>query len=174
MGIRWRNHVPARGFTLLELILVMIILCTVLAMAAPSLRGFFSSKQINDISEHIMIMTRYAKVQAIFKSNLYRVNFDMTKRLYWISCLDEGEYERLQSDFGNYYQIPEDIKFEFENVNKVGGIYYLQFDPKGYSSQSRIRLEDDKDNILEIVCRTPSENYELVKIYNEQEYAVEY
>ena len=29
--------------TLLELILVMLILSTVLAMAAPSLRGFFTS-----------------------------------------------------------------------------------------------------------------------------------
>lgn len=161
------------GFTLLELILVMIILCTVLAMAAPSLRGFFSSRQINDISENILTMTRYAKVQAIFDSNMYRVNFDMTRRLYWISSLSDSQYERLKTDFGNYCQIPEDMKFQFENVSKEGAIYYLQFDPKGYSSQCRIRLQDNKDNILEIICRTPSENYELVKIYNGEEYDID-
>ena len=167
-----KHFVGRKAFTLLELILVMIILSTVLAMAAPSLRGFFSSRQINDISEHILSMTRYAKIQAIFNSNIYRVNFDLTRRLYWVSSLSQtkGDYERLENQFANYYSIPEDIEFDFKNVSKDGGAYYLQFDPKGYSTQSYIRLTDSKDNILEIICRSPSENYELVKIYNGEEY----
>ena len=103
MTIRRKHPVGSKAFTLLELILIMIVLCTVLAMAAPSLRGFFSSRQLNDITEQILAMTRYAKVQSVFESRYYRVNFDPHQRLYWISSLRESQYERLDNNFGNLY-----------------------------------------------------------------------
>lgn len=162
--------VRLRAFTLLELILVMIILCTVLAMAAPSLRGFFSSRQLNDMSEQIVIMTRFAKVHSIFDSNYYRINFDPNMRQYWISSLSGSQYERLKNSFGRYYPIPAEIEIDFEDVDYEGGIYFLQFNPQGYSRESRIRLTDNKENILEIVCHSPPENYEILKIYNGKEY----
>ena len=170
MNARRKQYVRLKAFTLLELILVMIILCTVLAMAAPSLAGFFSSRQVSDVAEHILVMTRYAKVQAIFSSNIYRIYFDPMKRRYWVSSLSESEYERLENGYGNYYPMPTDIEFEFEDVEKDGGTYYLQFDPKGYSRESRIRLLDERGNELEIICRSPSENYEVLKIHNGEEY----
>jgi Tfp pilus assembly protein FimT len=51
--------------TLLELILVMVILSTVLAMAAPSLRGFFASRRTQDTAAQILALTQLARSQAI-------------------------------------------------------------------------------------------------------------
>ena len=159
---------PARNgaFTLLELILIMIILCTVLAMAAPSLRGFFSSRQLNDISEQIIAMTRYAKNQSIFESCPYRVNFDPYKRHYWISSLRQSQFERLNDHFGNLYSIPAEIDLSFYQVDYDNGVYYFEFDTEGYSKEAALRLKDNQDNILEIVCYSPAENYEIVEIIN--------
>lgn len=164
------HPVRLRAFTLLELILVMIILCTVLAMAAPSLRGFFSSRQLNDFSEQIIIMTRYAKVHSVFDGNYYRISFDPGEGIYWMSSLNGSQYERLENNFGKYYQIPSEIEMDFDKIEGENGIYYLTFNPRGYSSESRIRLEDNQENILEIVCYSPPENYKAVKIYNNKEY----
>jgi len=161
----YRKHpVRAKGFTLLELILVMIILCTVLAMASPSLRGFFSSRQLNDMTEQIQAMTRYAKVQSVFESRYYRVNFDSHKRLYWISSLRESQYERLENNFGNLHSIPLEIDISFYNLHYDKGIYYFEFDPEGYSKEAAVRLKDNQDNIQELVCYSPAENYEIVEI----------
>lgn len=165
-----RNHpVGAKAFTLLELILIMIILCTVLAMAAPSLRGFFSSRQLNDISEQILAMTRYAKVQAVFESRYYRVNFDPYERFYWISSLRASQYERLDTNFGNVYSIPTEIDMSFDNVSYDNGIYYFEFDPGGYSKEAAVRLKDNQDNVQEVVCYSPAENYEIVEIFDGKE-----
>lgn len=166
-----RSHHAAKpkAFTLLELILVMIILCTVLAMAAPSLKGFFSSRQLNDISEQILTMTRYAKVHSVFEGNPYRINFDLSRRYYWLSSLNGSQYERLKNNFGRYFSIPTEIDVDFKDLENENGVYYFSFSPQGYSKPSRIRLEDNRDNILEIVCYSPIENYEIVKIYNGQE-----
>lgn len=167
----YRRHsvIRSKAFTLLELILVMIILCTVLAMAAPSLRGFFSSRQLNDMAEQILIMTRYAKVQSIFEGTPYRISFDLSLRRYWISSQKESQYERLKNNFGRYFPIPTEIRIDFDNVNNDNGLYVLGFDPQGYSKECRIRLEDNQENILEIVCYSPAENYEIVKTYNNKE-----
>jgi len=162
-----RKHpVGAKAFTLLELILIMIILCTVLAMAAPSLRGFFTSRQLNDITEQILAMTRYAKVQSVFEGRYYRVNFDSPRRLYWISSLRESQYQRLDTNFGNLYSIPKEIDISFYNVSYDNGIYYFEFDPEGNSKEGAVRLKDNQDVIREITCYSPAENYEIVEIIN--------
>lgn len=169
MSIRRKHPVGAKAFTLLELILIMIILCTVLAMAAPSLRGFFSSRQLNDITEQILAMTRYAKVQSVFESRYYRVNFDPQQRLYWISSRRESQYQRLDSNFGNLYSIPADIDITFDNVSYENGLYYFEFNPEGYSKEAAVRLKDNQDTIQEVVCYSPAENYEIVEIINGKE-----
>lgn len=159
-----------RGFTLLELILVMIVLCTVLAMAAPSLSGFFSSRQVNDMSEHILMMTRYARLHGIFDSRPHRVNFDLNRQCYWISSITDSQYEPLKTSFGNYFQIPTEITLDFEDVETDGsGVYYLPFNAKGYSREGRVRLEDNRENVLEIVCWSPAEHYEIINPYDDEQ-----
>jgi prepilin-type N-terminal cleavage/methylation domain-containing protein len=159
------NKLLVNGFTLLELILVMIIICTVLAIASPSLKGFFSSRQINDAAEQIMAVTRYAKTRSIYESNYYRVNFDLSKRQYWLSVLKESEYVRLENDFGRSFSIPRDIELEFVNLGRDGSIYYLEYDPQGYCRPCKIRMEDTSNNIIELVCHSPAENFVLVEVY---------
>lgn len=166
-----KHRVGIKAFTLLELILIMIILCTVLALAAPSLRGFFSSRQLNDISERILVMTRYAKTQAVFESRYYRVNFDMAsdQRRCWISVMNESQYQYLNTSFGNDFKIPSDIKMTFDNVLEESGVNYFEFDPKGYSKAGWVQLEDQQGNIMAVVCNSPSEYFEIAEIVNGEE-----
>lgn len=168
--LKYRKHrVEVRAFTLLELILIMIILCTVLAMAAPSLRGFFSSRQLNDVAEQILVMTRYAKTQSVFQSRFYRLNFDVDQRRCWISVLSENQYEPLKESFGNDFSLSEDVTVTFENVLQEDGVYYFEFNPAGYTKAGWVRLEDNQGNILEVVCYSPSEYFEIADIVNGKE-----
>lgn len=171
MFIRGYNRVLVRhGFTLLELILVMIILCTVLGMATPSLRGFFSSRQIKDIGEQMVALTQYAKTQSVYRSQYYRMNFDLDKRKYWLSALEKSEYKRLENDFGSKFTIPADIEIDFENFSREASLFYVEFNPEGYSKQCRIILEDDKRNYIDVVCYGPAENFEMVeRIYGKKD-----
>jgi Tfp pilus assembly protein FimT len=164
MAAKQTHNGRIKAFTLLELILIMIILCTVLAMAAPSLRGFFSSHQLNDVAEQILVMTRYAKIQSVFQSRFYRVNIDKNEHRCWISVLSENEYEPLMQSFGNDFLIPPDIKLSFDDVLERAGIYYFEFNPQGYSKVGRVRLEDNQGNVLDIVCYSPSEYFEIIEV----------
>lgn len=169
MTDRPKHYGGKAGFTLLELILIMIILCTVLAMAAPTLRGFFSSHQLNDVAEQIIVMTRYARIQSAFQGRTYRVNIDMHKRLSWISVLSENRHETLKQSMGNDFSIPSDITVTFENVPDEGGVYYFEFYPSGYARPGRMRLEDNQRNVLDVVCYSPSEQFEIIEVVDGRE-----
>ena len=90
MNARPRQYDGDRGFTLLELILVMVILSTVLAMAAPSLRGFFASRKTHDTAAQILALTQFARSQAISEGIVYRLNFDTRQRTYWLTAQQAG------------------------------------------------------------------------------------
>lgn len=158
---RPRNR-SSTGFTLLELILVMIILCTVLAMAAPSLRGFFSSRRMYDMAEQIQLLIRCGRIQAVSEARYYRLEFDLSRREYGLTVLNESRYVPLEKSFGMHYPLPVDIELQFENLDRADGKYVLPFNLQGRAKQCRIRMCDSKNNRIDLVCLSPIENVELV------------
>src|SRR5947207_6133930 len=64
-----------RGFTLLELVVVMLILTVMLAMVAPSLSGFGRGRQAEQAAANILALSRWAREQAISDGRVYRLNF---------------------------------------------------------------------------------------------------
>ncbi len=54
-----------RPFSLLELIVVMVLLTSAMAMLAPSLGGFFRGRRLDDEARRLWALTRYAQELAI-------------------------------------------------------------------------------------------------------------
>ena len=79
----------ARGFTLLELILVMLILCLTLGLSGPSLKGFFAMRKLEDTGAKIVSLMEYARTQAICEGRVYRFYIDLRGRTYWLSILEK-------------------------------------------------------------------------------------
>jgi type II secretory pathway pseudopilin PulG len=59
------NALRRTPFSLLELIVVMVLLTSAMAMLAPSLGGFFRGRRLDDEARRLWALTRYAQEQAI-------------------------------------------------------------------------------------------------------------
>ncbi len=156
--------------TLLELILVMVILSTVLGMAAPSLRGFFTSRRGDDAAAQILALTQFARSQAVSEGIIYRLNFDVQDRVCWLTAQKSGTYERLDTSFGKAYTIPKDLALELEDVQKEDRDTFLVFTPYGMVTAATIRLIDRRGRALEVTCPTVTESFSIVesdRIYTE-------
>ena len=153
----------SRGMTLLELILVMVILSTVLAMAAPSLRGFFASRRGDDAAAQILTLTQFARSQAIAEGLIYRLNFNTQERTCWLTVQKAGTFERLETSFGKAYTVPKDLTIVLEDVVQEDREVYLEFTPYGTVTPGTIRLIDRRGRALEIACPTTTESFSITE-----------
>jgi prepilin-type N-terminal cleavage/methylation domain-containing protein len=151
------------GFTLLELILVMVILSTVLAMAAPSLRGFFASRQTHDAAAQILALTQLARSQAISEGIIYRLNFDTRQRTYWLTAQQSGVFEELRTGFGQVFTLPKDMVMELDGVEEEDTQMFLAFTPQGTVTAGTVRLIDRRGLALEVTCPTATESFFIVE-----------
>ncbi|MEW6237858.1 MAG: prepilin-type N-terminal cleavage/methylation domain-containing protein [Candidatus Omnitrophota bacterium] len=60
-----RDKTALRGFTLVELIVVMTMLAVVMALAAPSLSRFSYGRKLEEEARRFLALTRYARSQAV-------------------------------------------------------------------------------------------------------------
>jgi prepilin-type N-terminal cleavage/methylation domain-containing protein len=151
----------ARGVTLLELILVMMIMCTLLAVAAPSLRGFFASRKIDDAAVQILALTKLARSQAISEGVIYRLNFDTRERSYWLAAQKEGAFKSLETEMGQVYTLPKDIKLELLDIEQKDRDVFLAFTPRGTVTAGTIRLTDQNGRTLEVTCPSVTESFSI-------------
>jgi len=155
---------PRAGFTLLELVLVMVIICTVLAMAAPSLRGFFASRQTSDAAAQIVALAQFARAQAAAEGRTYRLNMDTQSAKYWLTAQTGGAFTMLSSEFGRTFSLPEGATAVWQMPTPVGTSGWVSFYPDGRTEAADIRLTGRQGETLQIVCSSPAEQFHVVAI----------
>ena len=151
------------GFTLLELILVMVIISTLLAVASPSLRGFFASRKIHDAASNILSLMKLARSQAISEGRIYRLNLDPGNSSYWLTAVEKGVYNNLNDEMGRVFLLPDDTSLKFEKeINDNSHEQYIDFYPEGRVQPGAVILTDRRGDIIEIMSSSPLERYHIV------------
>ena len=148
----------------LELILVMVIISTVLSMAAPSLRGFFSSRKSHDAAANILSLIRFARSQTITEGRVYRVNFNTDEGIYWLTVDEDGVFSKINNEFGREFLLPDDTTIEFEKENREKATeQYIAFYSHGMAESGVITLTDRRGDTIEIMSPSPAETYRIIE-----------
>jgi len=158
-----RRNRKQKAMTLLELILVMVIMSTVLAMAAPSLRGFFASRRTQETAAQILTLTQLARSQAISEGIIYRLNFDTQRRTYWLTAQRAGVFEELKTGLGQVYTLPRDIELELIGIEEEDKDKFLAFTPYGTVTAATVRLIDRRGQAVEVTCPSVTESFSIVE-----------
>jgi hypothetical protein len=157
-----KNSCQARAFTLFELILVMLILCTTLGLSGPSLQGFFAMRQLEDTGARIISLMEFARTQAVCEGRVYRFNVDLADRTYWLTVLDQDDFEDPATDWGREFQIPDDFTFRVRDFLMDGMTYYVEFIGTGRMRPGSLELTGPKGDTLNIVCRSATERFMVI------------
>ena len=148
--------------TLLELVLVMVIICTVLAMAAPSLRGFFGSRRTADAAAQIVALTQYARAQAAAEGTVYRLNVDPREGTYWLTRAEAGAFAELESEFGRTFSLPDGTVAAWDDQPGDPPRDYIVFHPDGRAEAMSLTLTGRRGEVFEVVCLSPAERVRVV------------
>jgi type II secretion system protein H len=173
------GHPINRGFTLIELILVLLVIGMVIAMVVPSLRDFAAGRQVSDAAENLLSLTRWAQSQATTLGRPCRLNIDPEAGTYWLTVQEQGAYKPLRADLGQTFRLPEGVTFTLQfdqeqNQDRRPGFgavtgsparkptiqrNYIQFYPSGRCDTATIEVRGKKGAVFQVSCPSATESF---------------
>lgn len=171
-----RRRLAFRGFTLIELMLVMALLLIVLAVSFPSLRGFFRGRHLDHEARRFLSLTRYAQNRAVSEGYPMVLWIDAKQGVYGMQAqtgyLDEDNksveyeiHETLELEVTRPLQVRVSSTQRNESASVAGNLPAIRFTPDGFYSDSspeqvvlRQSNENDKDRSENEVVIAKSEN----------------
>lgn len=157
------------GFTLLELIVVLLIIGLMMALVTPRLVGSLTKVNLKTSAQKISSSLRYARSQAVSGQIIYQAVFDFEKSGLFINAEKpqdsedsylKAEIETAETDHSEVtqsrtesYFLPEGVKIEKAltiNEEFDSGLFSIEFYPSGNSSGGTVVLVDEKERRFQI------------------------
>jgi type II secretion system protein H len=155
------------GFTLLELILVLVLVSAALAMAAPSLRRFARGRETSDTAAHLVALARLARSQAAAEARVYRLNIDPEAGTYWLTVQEAGAFVEPGRDYGRLFRFPAGVSVTVQMADGTDQTPCIQFYPDGRCDPATIELRDAETRVLQVACPSASERFRIVTLEEE-------
>jgi general secretion pathway protein H len=124
-----------KGFSLIELIVVLIVISLSISLVAPSLSRFSKTVELKGAAKKVSTILRYCRSEAVNKGHNYQVLFDSDIREVKVQSMVSEEEKR--KDPVKTYAIPDGIQMK--------GVNLIEFYSNGGSNGGTILL-DSKDH----------------------------
>ena len=151
MTLKFRRN---KGFTLIELIVVISLISLMLFFAIPRFQVDVLSDNTNKVSRWIMLKVHALKEKAVHEQKLYVLHLSLDSNQLWVTS-DIMSEEELQTAALNGYELPENIKLldvEYPDEEKISvGRADIYFYKKGYSDKAIIHITNNDNELLSLV-----------------------
>lgn len=140
------------GFTLIEILLVVLLLGVVAGLAIPNFSQLYSNLQLSETTKNVAFLMRYAQGRAIIKKKLHRFEFDTVKNQCWLmqeadanaEKRDEGvDFQPISGKMGQSLSLPEGITLETDKP-------LILFYPDGKIDKARLYLHDSRNRYFTV------------------------
>lgn len=148
------NHPRSRGFTLIEIMLVVVIILIATGIAVPRLSGSSGSARMKDAVRSTVRVARYARSMAILKQTDCTLSFATNR----ISLTTAGSTNDVKTNtvvsLLAQRRLADKIRIaEFENLaNDTLEKFTAVFYSSGMNDGFDLTLEDDDNRRVEIKC----------------------
>ena len=149
----------SRGFTLLELIVVVALIGIMLVVSVPNLQNTLIDDQLKATSRKIIGLIRGVRELAVREQQPYFLSIDRNQNRIWYEKDTEIEVTEDAEDTENTgdrqeLNIPDDIRIS-EIWTRSEGEYSddqsrIWVSRKGYMDQTVLHLRDEDDNVLSL------------------------
>ncbi|MES9831692.1 MAG: prepilin-type N-terminal cleavage/methylation domain-containing protein [Candidatus Thiodiazotropha sp. DIVDIV] len=146
---------PCRGFTLIELMLVLVLMGMLFSLTPPLLHKAFPTIKLKAATRDLAQEIRYVQQTAIITGRESKMRFEIENNLYQSDLVNQGEVRHL----------PDGISFTTQEVADRQQILVLRFYPDGSSSGGLIILGNEAQGFVIAVDWLTSQ----VKIINSRD-----
>jgi Tfp pilus assembly protein FimT len=147
-----------KGFTVSELLLVVVIIGLVTGAGAGLYVGTFRKMQVEKAAYDFFLAAKYARLMAIEKQSQYKMELDLANNEFYLTTVqwDEQSGQSQQEIVKNYYfkpvQFQGDVVFEsveivpngWETDSASEEQQTITFSPNGTAQSSIVQIGDGK------------------------------
>lgn len=135
-----------QGFTLLELLIVVLVITLVMALSYPSLSRGSAALHLRSAGRDTLNVFRYAREKAVTEQTGMRVVVDAEKRQFLLTN-ELGDGDRT-------YSLPDDVRIEkmtFSGKEVTDGRMALRFLPNGSAEKGEVLLISSNGGGLRVI-----------------------
>jgi prepilin-type N-terminal cleavage/methylation domain-containing protein len=149
-----------RGFTLLELILVMLIIGLMLTVVVPSMGGLLKSQRLDQCARTVAGMLKEARVRAAADAMAYRLVIDTEDNTCWLEALTPTGFARPAWSVGKILELGDDLTLDLEGGSEDGTLLTVRVEPDGMAELAQVTITRTRDGEQRAVyCPTPTEAF---------------
>jgi len=136
-----------RGFSLLELMVVLILMSVTIALVAPSLSRLSRTVELKGAVKKVSAILRYCRSEAANRGQTYQALFDSNLREIRIQSTALKQEEDAKGEgkvFEKTYLLPEGIRMKGVNIpssQDTSNLPRIEFYPTGGSNGGEIHLD---------------------------------
>ncbi|MBN1830325.1 MAG: GspH/FimT family pseudopilin [Deltaproteobacteria bacterium] len=155
-----RRFRGAGGYSLFELLVVLIIIGMAAALVTPRITGTLSSTNLKTAVKKIAAVLRYARSQAVAEERVVTVRFDLDARSVSFdaskdanSAAGEDAAGEKKSARVKEYVLPDKIVIEKVRIGEDAidsGMATITFFPAGTSTGGTLVIADDRERRFQI------------------------
>ncbi len=121
------NKKTSRGFTLIEILLVVVLISVISAIAVPNFSQPYKNLQLKTATNDIAYLMRYAQSRAVSKNKKVRIEFSDGRQRYWLTeesqkgvgVATEEQFVKISSRLGRENNLGKDIRVEMQEENLI-------------------------------------------------------
>jgi general secretion pathway protein H len=135
------------GFTLIEVLVVLVLMAALTAVAAPSIGRGLGAIELQTTARRIAATLRLARMKAVREQRVFLVGFDLER--------NEVELTREDLSFRRIFELPESVKIQ--KVTRIGDDAMSDvrvtcvFVPNGLSESFEVWLRNNRGRELKVV-----------------------
>ena len=148
----------AKGFTLLELVVVCALIGIMLSISVPSLRSAFFTNPLKSTTRQVVGIINEARQTAVRNQEAYYLHLSQIENRIWYEKVTEDEEGTVEDEFDapqkRELQFPASISLRKVWVQSSGILSEdkttFWISKKGYMEQAALQLSDEFDNSLSV------------------------
>ncbi len=163
-----------KGFTLIELVVVMTLIVMMIGLTMPRIRNTLLSDTLKRTTLRMVGLVKSLKDEAVREQRTYGLHLDMTRRRYWVGfdTMTEAEQALAREEAE---KLPDDVQILDVWFNGLGKVTedeaVILFLKKGYVQPAAIHLGDDRGRRFTILLNPFGGKVKIFEKYVEFENA---